>query len=153
VEPVERLQAEIKRVLKEQFGLAWHQEKRDTQVLLIEVKNPGLLESKISRVFANSQSIPEMAGAWQNYFGKPVLDETGMTNRYDGKMELIPAAYVPHRTQDLDANNAFLAQYGLELVPSHRRMEWLAVERVKQDQPLNSDDESQPAAAEPPVNP
>jgi tRNA A-37 threonylcarbamoyl transferase component Bud32/tetratricopeptide (TPR) repeat protein len=130
VQPVERLQAEIKQQLKEQFGLAWHRETRDTDVLLIKVKDPQLLELKISRVFASSRSIPELAGDWENYFGKPVLDETGLTNRYDKRLDLIPAAYVPNRTKELAANNAFLAQYGLELVPSHRPMEWLALERT-----------------------
>ena len=42
VQPVERLQAEIKQQLKEQFGLAWHRETRDTEVLLIKVKDPQL---------------------------------------------------------------------------------------------------------------
>jgi uncharacterized protein (TIGR03435 family) len=130
VQPVERLQAEIKQQLKEQFGLAWHREIRDTEVLLIKVKDPQILESKISHVFADSQSIHELAGEWENYFGKPVLDETGLTNRYDRKMGLIPAAYIPNRTKDLDANNAFLAQYGLELIPTNQPMEWLALERV-----------------------
>jgi Flp pilus assembly protein TadD len=45
-------------------------------------------------------------------------------------MGLIPAAYIPNRTKDLDANNAFLAQYGLELIPTNQPMEWLALERV-----------------------
>ena len=130
VQPVERLQAYINQQLKEQFGLAWHRETRDTEVLLIKVKDSQLLESKINRVFANSRSLSELAGDWENYFGKPVLDETGLTNRYDRKLGLIPAAYVPNRTKDLDANNAFLAPYGLELVPSHRPMEWLALERT-----------------------
>jgi hypothetical protein len=130
VQPVERLQAEIKQQLKQQFGLAWHREIRNTDVLLIKVKDPQILESKITHVFADSRSIPELAGEWENYFGKPVLDEPGLTNRYDRKMGLIPAAYIPNRTKDLDANNAFLAQYGLELIPTNQPMEWLALERV-----------------------
>jgi len=129
-QPVERLQAEIKQQLKERFGLAWHREMRDTDVFLITVKDPQLLESKISHVFADSRSIPELAGDWENYFGKPILDETGLTNRYDRKMGLIPAAYIPNRTKDLEVNNAFLAQYGLELVPTNQPMEWLAMERL-----------------------
>ena len=133
VQPVERLQAEIKEFLKKRFGLAWRRETRDTDALVIEVKDPQLVVSKISHVFANSRSIPELAGDWENYFGKPVLDDTGLTNRYDRKMGLIPAAYVPNRTKDLDANNVFLAQYGLELVPTNQPMEWLVMERVGND--------------------
>jgi uncharacterized protein (TIGR03435 family) len=148
VQPVEKLQAEIKQQLKQKFGLSWHREIRDTKVLFIKVKDPQLLESKITRVFADSQSIPELAGDWENYFGKPVLDETGLTNRYDRKLGLIPAAYIPNRTKDLDANNAFLAQYGLELVPTNQPMEWLALERVKNDKPSNPNNETAPASAE-----
>ena len=66
-------------------------------------------------------------------------------------MELIPAAYVPNRTKDLDANNAFLAQYGLELVPANQPMEWLAMERVKNDKPAtrNSDTDPEPENTSP----
>jgi len=127
---VKRLQTEIKHFLKDQFGLAWHKEKRDTDALLIEVSNPHLLASKISTDFPESRSIPEAASEWENYFGKPVLDETGLTNRYDKKLGLIPAAYVQNRTTNLDDNNTFLEQYGLQLVPAHRPMEWLALDRA-----------------------
>ena len=136
-QPVERLQAEIKQQLKERFGLAWHREMRDTEVLSIKVEDPQILESRISRDFRSSRSLPELAGDWENFFGKPVLDETGLTNRYDRKLELIPAAYVPNRTKDLEVNNAFLARYGLELVPTNQPMEWLAMKRVKNDKPPN----------------
>jgi hypothetical protein len=129
VQPVERLQTEIKRQLQAQFGLSWHREIRDTAVFLIVVKDPQVLESHLTGDFAKSQSMPGMAGEWENYFGKPVLDETGMTNRYDREIELIPAAYIPGRTLDLDANNAFLARYGLELVRTNEAMEWLALDR------------------------
>jgi uncharacterized protein (TIGR03435 family) len=139
VQPVERLQTEIKRQLRERFAVSWHREMRDTDVLLIKVKDPGLLESKTSRVFANSQSMPELAAEWENYFGEPVLDETGSGSRYDRKMGLIPAAYIPNRTKDLGVNNAFLAFYGLELVPAKQPMEWLALRRLKSDNPASSD--------------
>ncbi len=129
-QPIEKLQEEIKRQLKEQFGLSWHRETRDTEALFIKVTDPQLLASKISTDFAQSRALPEAASAWENYFGKPVLNETGLTNRYDKKLDLIPAAYIPNRTTDLDANNAFLERYGLQLVPVHRPMEWLAFEEV-----------------------
>ncbi|MGA3284296.1 MAG: protein kinase [Verrucomicrobiota bacterium] len=141
VHPLERLQAEIKRQIKQQFGLAWHREIRDTEVFLIKVKDPQVLASKVRHV-AGSRSLPELAEEWENYFGKPVLDETGLTNRYDGKLDLIPAAYVPKRTKDLEANNAFLGQYGLELVPTNQPMEWLAMERIKNDKPLSQNNET-----------
>ncbi len=128
VRPQERLQAKIKEFIRQEFGIAWHPETRNVEALLIKVKDEQILESKISRVFSDSQSFAELAGEWENYFGKPVLDETGLTNRYDRKLGLIPAAYAPGRTKNLEANNAFLGQYGLELVSTNRPMEWLALE-------------------------
>jgi len=147
-QPVEKLQAEIKQQLREQFGLSWHREMRDTEALVIQVADPHLLASKITSDFANSRSIPEAASAWENYFGKPVLDETGLTNRYDKKLDSIPAAYIPNRTKDLDANNAFLEQYGLRLVPTNKPMEWLALDPTAQTTQA-TEAAAQPAEAKP----
>ena len=149
VQRVERLQTEIKQQLKEQFGVAWHRETRDTEVLLVKVKSPELLESKISQVFANSRSLPQLTDEWENYFGKPVLDETGLTNRFDKDLDLIPAAYVPNRTKELEPNNAFLAQFGLELVPARQSIEWLILEPASSGQ-LPSADNKAPSEAEDP---
>jgi Protein of unknown function (DUF3738) len=145
VRPVERLQAAIRQQLRDQFGLAWHSERRRTDALAIRVKDPAALESNISHDFARSRSIPELASDWEHYFGKPVLDETGLTNRYDRELALIPATemvprvkgdysvYVgnPNRTTDLAANNDFLIQYGLELVPVSPSIDWLVMDHVK----------------------
>jgi serine/threonine protein kinase len=145
--PRERLQAEIKKVLREQFGLAWHRERRDTDALVIRVQAPAVLQSKTSRVFADSASVPEMASAWENFFVKPVLDETASTNRYVKRLESIPASYSyagGSRTKDLDANNAFLAQYGLELDPTNCPMEWLVMDHVKKEQTPASNTQTEP---------
>jgi tRNA A-37 threonylcarbamoyl transferase component Bud32 len=130
IRSAQRLQAEIRSLLKDQFGLAWHHTNRDADVLVVNVTDPQILETKVSRVFADSFTMSDMAGDWENYFGKPVIDETGATNRYERRIASIPAAYTPGRTLDLDANNQFLAGYGLKLVPSHRRMDWLVLDHV-----------------------
>jgi hypothetical protein len=81
-----------------------------------------------------------------------------LTNRYNESLDCIPAAqmlpraegdhivYVGNRnrTKDLDANNAFLAQYGLELVPVNRPMEWLVMDHVKKQKTPNASVQSQP---------
>jgi hypothetical protein len=62
------------------------------------------------------------------------LDETGLTNRFDKTLGLIPAAYVPNRTKELEPNTAFLAQFGLELVPARQSIEWLILEPASSGQ-------------------
>lgn len=125
------LQDDARQLLRDQFGLAWHWEMRDTDVLLVKVKDPALLASKQLTDFSTSRSIPEAVSSWANFFGRTVIDETGLTNRYDKGLDDIPAAYHADRTKDLGANNAFLAGYGLELVPARRPLEWLAMDQVK----------------------
>ncbi len=126
--PREALQAEIKKYLKEQFGWSWHRESQETAVLLLKVKNPQILESKTTEVFAESKSIREFIGELENYFGKPVEDQTGTVKRYDNKIGEVPARWVNGRTTDLDANNVFLNQYGLELVPNNKSIERLVLD-------------------------
>jgi hypothetical protein len=144
--PQEAMQAEIKKLLRQQFGLAWHRENRNTSVLLIKVKDPKVLQSKIvsippggslrnrrlqEKALTHSMFISELAGDLENFFDIPVIDETGATNRYDRAMQEMPSRWVNGRTTDLDANNRFLAPFGLELVPDKRPQEWLAMDPVK----------------------
>jgi hypothetical protein len=127
-QPVQRLQEELKRMFKEDYGLSWRPEMRDTDILVITVKNPRLLASKISTNFAESASLGEAARDWGNFFNEIVLEETHMTNRFQKDFVTIPAAYVPNRTKDLAVNNAFLVQFGLELAPASRSMQWFVLD-------------------------
>jgi uncharacterized protein (TIGR03435 family) len=128
--PQEAMQAAARKLLRQQFGLAWHRENLATEVLLLRAKDPLLLESKTDVDFQHSMKISELVGALENFFSKPVIDETGATNRYDRSLELVPARWVNGRTTDLEANNDFLAAFGLELVPAKRAQEWLVMEHV-----------------------
>ncbi len=130
-QPQAALQAEARKFLRQQFGLAWHWETRNTDVLLLRAKDLQLLESKTDVEFAQSRSIPELARELENYFSQPVIDETGATNRYDNVIGLVPARWVNGRTTDLGTNNAFLARHGLELVRANRPQEWLVMDRVR----------------------
>lgn len=129
-QPKEALQSAAKKFLKQQYELVWHLETKDTDVLLIRAKDPQLLQSKATKDFAHSKAISELAGELENYFSKPVIDETGATNRFDKNVEQVPARWVNGRTTDLDANNKFLESFGLELVPAKRAQEWLVMEKT-----------------------
>lgn len=129
-QPQEALQTAARKFLKQQYGLAWHLETTNTDVLLIRVTDSQLLQSKATTDFARSKSIHEFAGELENYFNKPVIDETGATNRYDKAIGEVPSRWVNGRTTDLDANNEFLTQYGLELVSTNCPQKWLVMDKA-----------------------
>ena len=128
-QPQAALQSAARRFLRQQYGLAWHRATRDTEVLVLRAKDRPLLQTKVTTDFAHSKSIPEFIGELENYFGKPVLDETGATDRYDKTIGEVPARWVNGRSTDLDYNNQFLATIGLELTPANRPQEWLLLDR------------------------
>jgi len=128
-QPQEALQSAAKTFLRQQYGLAWHRETRDTDVLVLRVKDRQLLESKATLDFGGSKSIPEFTSELENYFSQPVLDETGATNRYDKTIGDVPSRWVKGRSTDLGFNNQFLATVGLELVAASRPQEWLVLDR------------------------
>jgi uncharacterized protein (TIGR03435 family) len=128
-QPKEALQTAARQFLRQQYGLAWHLESRDTKVLVLRAKDPQLLQSKATRDFARSKSIPEFTGELENYFSQPVIDETGATNRYNKMIGDVPSRWINGRSTDLEFNNQFLATVGLELVASNRPQEWLVMDR------------------------
>ncbi len=130
-QPKTAMQSAARKLLKEQFGLAWHWAPKVTEVLFIRARDPQRLRSRASTDFPHSQALAELAGELENYFGLPVVDETGATGRYDKSVGLVPARWVNGRTTDLDVNNNFLAAYGLELVPGKLSQDWLVMESVK----------------------
>ena len=64
----------------------------------------------------------------QHYFGKPILDQTGLTGNYDVSLEV--ASNTGSAESDAIAS-ALPAQLGLELVPSRQAVELLVVEKAK----------------------
>jgi len=82
-------------------------------------------------VFTN-QPISELRGyleAWA--YRKPVLDQTGLTGRYDFVLDWPkPMGYLYKDGQETLKNN-LANELGLELVPSREPIEMLVVEKVK----------------------
>jgi uncharacterized protein (TIGR03435 family) len=128
-QPQAALQSAARRFLKQQYGLAWHRETRNTDVLVLRAQDLPLLQTKVTADFARSKSIPEFTSELENYFGRPVIDETGATNRYDKTIGDVPSRWVNGRSTDLDFNNQFLATVGLELVATNCPQEWLVMDR------------------------
>jgi uncharacterized protein (TIGR03435 family) len=77
---------------------------------------------------SQNQSIPVLIKNLQGYYDKPILDQTGLTGKYDVTMEVT----VGDGESEGDAiKRALLGQLGLELAPSQEKIERLVVEKVK----------------------
>jgi uncharacterized protein (TIGR03435 family) len=137
-DPMKALQQEI----KNQFGFVARHEMLETNVLLLRVKNPnapGLRPA--SGKSSNNSAGPDHISVvndtlWpldaylEGYFFKvPVIDQTGLTGRFDYEVKWS----VPRNSQHLGLDGlkqALLDQLGLELVPTNMPIEMLVVEKV-----------------------
>jgi uncharacterized protein (TIGR03435 family) len=146
IHPAEVLRDE----LSKGFGLVGHTETREMDVLILRKANNGVIAAMkptTSRSHTIScdpgklalinYTMPEFAGVLGGgYFGKPVIDETGMTGSYDISMHW-EGNYDSGWTKDSDWNeqrqmfaDKLREQLGLEVVPARRSIEVLVVERT-----------------------
>ena len=120
--------------IQKQLHLAGTREVRETDVMLLKIKNPSQLQSKITKggqplaygnfdrfgektIFTN-KPLSVVATQTEQLFKKPVIDKTESTNHYDLSL------YWYDITNQLD-------QDGLELVSSREPIDVLVVEKVK----------------------
>lgn len=147
--PRQVLQGEIKK----QFGIVGHMEMEDTDVFVLRVSQPGAPGLKISQRAGPQIGVDGLHLNLRGYkmtdtsgydfihllssvYGRPVLDETGLTDAYDIDLAWDSSVTFPRPPAHGDA--AFLKEFtatlhnrlGLELVPANRPMEMLVVERV-----------------------
>jgi uncharacterized protein (TIGR03435 family) len=143
----EKLQKEIQR----QFGCVAHRESRQTDVLLLTLKQAGAPGLKSSRgqntgggfasssssagtggqsrtVNSQNQPISSLVRNLQGYFDKPIVDRTGLTGNFDVSLTVKTA---DGGTESDAIMQALPVQLGLELVPSREPMEMLVVEKAK----------------------
>ncbi|MEI9999883.1 MAG: TIGR03435 family protein [Verrucomicrobiota bacterium] len=140
--PTVALQAAI----REKFGLVGRIENRDEDVYVLRVRNPALPGLKPANSLRAARHAPQggvvnqegvvtwfdttlpesgLVEALEARFGEPVVDETGLTGRYDFSYPDQPAA-----NHDLyNANLTALHPLGLELVPARRSVAMLVVGR------------------------
>jgi uncharacterized protein (TIGR03435 family) len=130
----------LREELKKQFGLTARKETRETDVLLLKIRdfgklkahgtkdgNPGLDHGRlVSRIFDLQQSL-------EGFLTKPILDRTGADNdsHYNFNYD-----FLYEKARPADAKMKYLQQnllepFGLELVPGRDAIEVLVVERVK----------------------
>ena len=132
--PMEKLQQAI----RQKFGFTARREIRDTDALVLAVKDPvrlalhaSLSGSKMN--FKNGTNflayskfpIAEEAQTLAGFFSKPVILQAGLSGNYD----------LTYKWEDVDRRKESvsneLAQAGLELVPTNMPIEMLVVEKSK----------------------
>jgi len=131
-------QAALQKAIEQKFGLVGRREVRETDALLLKVKDPVLFSAHISkpgtkRGYKDGQRMwgwtgfpmDVIADYLEGTFQKPVLMAPGFSKTYD----LI--FHWNDRQDEAKAITEELAQAGLELVPSREPIEMLVVEKSK----------------------
>ena len=135
----EAMQQEAKR----KFGVVGKRETREADVLILKVKfpnAPGLKHStgpnesmlwKDSGSQLECRNLPLLALAEETeaLANIPVIDKTGLTNKFD--FDLNCKSMDPVKNRNWESMNEVLDQIGLELVPSREPTKMLLVERAK----------------------
>jgi uncharacterized protein (TIGR03435 family) len=133
----ELLQEEIKK----RFKLTAHRETREMDALLLKVANsnpPNLKPhgrdggnqswiGENQKATITNQRLDNFVGSIEFQLGQPVLNQTGLNDRYDFQIN-----WQPQRGEtEKDAfQRALLEQLGLELVPGRQSVEMLVVEKA-----------------------
>ena len=135
----------LQRAISEKFGLAIWREARETNVLVLSVRDPNV--AGLRPVFqttshlqpggaslrgghfsATNYPIQELALSIEDHLGIPVIDQTGLTGEYtfDVKWDEPDAK---HRNPE-GLKQALLDQLGLELTPKVQPVEMLVIEKA-----------------------
>ena len=135
--------------LRKRFHIVAHRETRQTDVLLLKIRNPALLnasltkgggqnyymtgDSKVQDYYFKNQPCSRLASALEGYFEKPLLDRTGATARYDWTFQWQtsngPETLAARLERIRHTLLAQLEHVGLELVPSREPVQMLVVEK------------------------
>ncbi|MGD0744346.1 MAG: TIGR03435 family protein [Verrucomicrobiota bacterium] len=133
----------LQQEIRKQFGVVAQRETRTTDVLLLEVRNPDALGLRPSRgrnsqdgasfnssqgqwSFKNSR-LSMLVGPLENYLGTPVVDQTGITDKFDIDLKFNELNSQHPILQNV--RQALLDQLGLELVATNTPIEMLVVEK------------------------
>jgi hypothetical protein len=122
---LQALQEEIKRKL----GLVGRWEMVETNVIALKLADPDAKAFKVAKGFGNRMDM--LKTSLQNIVGEglPVIDKTGLTNRYDFSFTF-PKVNTSSAAGKQAIKNALYNQLGLELVPSREPVKMLVVEKL-----------------------
>ena len=141
-----QIQEMLQKLLASRFDLTFHREKRELSIYAITVAKSGLKLAKSansptglpaqsggqqSRKFTNN-SMSDFALGMQAYLDKPVVDETGLTGRYDFVLKWTPDE---SNANELNAPpgifTAVQEQLGLKLEPTRGPTDVLVIDHVE----------------------
>ncbi len=133
----EALQKELKR----KFSVVGRREMRETDVLLLRIKYktaPGLRPSTTRRNSSLNNNgnhfscvnlpLTGLVDYLEYYLEIPVVDQTGLTSRFDIDLQLNKQDWQQHNPATL--KQALLDELGLELVPGYEPVEMLVIEKA-----------------------
>lgn len=134
----------LQKQIVKQFGLAGKLEIRDTPVLLLKPGSPGVHGFTVGRSMPNGralgmmpkggvsffeQPISPLIVLLQQHFQTPIVDQTGLKERYDYSLTWNELDWKHPNLEGL--KQALREQLGLELMPTNMPTEMLVVEKVK----------------------
>ena len=151
-----QLRTMVQKLLEERFGLAYHREKKDLSAYVITVDKAGL---KIAKVEGNRGNLPGFGGRGPGAVGvfnstmaefadflqarvmdRPVVDQTGLTDRYDFTLEWRPDGAgpsdanppaLPQNIEDRpDMLTAMRQQLGLKVESGKAPVEVLVIDKL-----------------------
>jgi len=158
---VEQLKVMIQKLLKERFKLAYHHDKREMAAFVLTVGKSGskLTPTQLSGPLPGLGMIPGKTGpslvinngSMANFTGflqalildRPVVDQTGLTGRYDFKVTFTPddsqfnghPPPFPKPADDVEPApslfDAIQQQIGLKLTPEKTQVDVIAIDHVE----------------------
>ena len=136
----------LQRAISEKFGLAIWREARETNVLVLSVRNPNV--AGLRPVFQTASHlqpggsslrgghfsaincpIQDLAFDIEDHLGIPVIDQTGLTGRFSFDLKWDEPDAKQRNPEGL--KQALLDQIGLELTPKVQPIEMLVIEKAQ----------------------
>jgi uncharacterized protein (TIGR03435 family) len=152
-----QLRAMVQELIKQRFGLEFHREKRELSCYVLTVDKAGV---KMAKVETNRGNLPGFGGRGPGAIGvrnsnmtefadflqariveRPVVDQTGLTDRYDFTLEWRPDNLgalgganpqpLPQNIEDRpDLMTAFRLQLGLKIESTKAPVDVLVIDKV-----------------------
>jgi len=136
--------AHLRSAIEAQLGYIASSETRDTQVLVLQVKDPALPGLTVSadgdtdinyrdgQLYFTHQPLSTVLRGLEDGLGLPVVDKTGLTNNYDFTLPWNEKATQAMREGGFhfDGAQKVLNTWGLELKPDTARLEMFTVKKT-----------------------
>jgi uncharacterized protein (TIGR03435 family) len=138
--------AHLQKAIRKQLGYVARQETRATDVLKLQVDNPGLpgltvspdgedetIQYNAGKLYFKHKNLKLLLGGLEDGLALPVLDETGLTGRYNFSIvwNQTIQEHMQNGAFDLDGVKKVLKELGLKLEPDTVSMEVFVVQKAR----------------------